>query len=97
MAEIKTIRNQEVTVHYEVLPEIFGSPEDEFEYIPEQIDIKEVWIQLKSTKTGKTRRINISDSVTEDEILKFEDAVMEYRAEIKRQFLSRNANAKFNI
>ena len=97
MAEIKTTRNQEVTVYYEVLPEIYGSPEDEFEYIPEQIDIKEVWIQLKSTKTGKTRRINISDSVTEDEILKFEDAVMEYRAEIKRQFLSRNANAKFNI
>lgn len=97
MAAIKTMRDQEVTVYYEVLPEIFGSPEDEFEYIPEQIEVKEVWLELKNLKTGKVRRINISDTVTEDEILKFEDAVMDHRAYIKQQFLSRNSNAKFNI
>jgi hypothetical protein len=97
MAAIKTMRHQEVTVYYEVLPEIFGSPEDEFEYIPEQIEVKEVWLELKNLKTEKVRRINISDTVTDEEILQFEDAVMAHRAEIKRQFLSRNPNAKFNI
>ena len=95
MAAIKTMRNQEVTVYYEVLPEIYGSPEDEFQYIPEQIDIKEVWLELRNLKTGKIRRINITDNVSGDEILKFEDDVMSHRAEIKRQFLSRNIHAKF--
>jgi hypothetical protein len=95
MAAIKTMRNQEVTVYYEVLPEIFGSPDDEYEYIPEQIDIKEVWLELKNLKTGKIRRINITDTVTVDDILKFEDDVTSHRAEIKRQFLNRTMHAKF--
>jgi hypothetical protein len=101
MAAIKTIRQQEVSVYYDVLPEIYGSPEvfglagDEFEYIPEQIEIKEVWLELKNLKTGKIRRINITDNISEDEILGLEDAVTAYRKEVKRKFLNRNQHAKF--
>jgi hypothetical protein len=102
MAAIKTIRQQEVSVYYEVLPEIYGSPDlfgidsDEFQYIPEQIEIKEVWIELKNLKTGKIRRINITDNISEDEILGLEDAVTAHRKEVKRRFLNRTQNAKFS-
>ena len=95
MATIKTIRQQEVLVTYKVLPEVYGSPDDDFIYLPEQIEIEEVWIEVVNRKTGKVRRINITDSIEDHEILAFEDAVMENRAAIKKQFLSGALNAKF--
>lgn len=93
MATIKAIRQQEVIIEYKVLPEVYGSPDDDFIYLPEQIEIEEVWIEIPS-KTGKTRRINITDSVSDTEILDFEDAVIEHRAAIKKQFLSGAIHAK---
>lgn len=93
MATIKAIRQQEVLIKYKVLPEVYGSPEDDFIYLPEQIEIEEVWIEIPS-KTGKPRRINITDAVNDLEILEFEDAVIEQRAAIKKQFLSGAIHAK---
>jgi hypothetical protein len=87
MGTTKSVREQNVVIVYDVLPEVYGAPEDPFEYLPEQIDVKEVWIELENPKTGKKRRINITEDLSAEEILRFEDNVLKDREEIKRQFL----------
>jgi hypothetical protein len=94
---IKSEITQDVVLNYTVLPEIYGSLEDEFEYIPEQIEIDEVWLELKNRKSGKIRRINITDTLSDDQILKFEDDVMLYRAMIKRNFLNKNRKDAYDM
>jgi len=96
MGVIKSVREQEVVVVYDVLPEVYGSPEDAFEYLPEQIDVKEVWIELINPKTEKKRRINITDNLSAEEILRFEDNVLLSRAEIKQKFLSKKPEEKLD-
>lgn len=94
---IKSTITQDVVLNYTVLPEIYGSLEDEFEYIPEQIEIDEAWLELKNRKSGKIRRINITDTLSDDQILKFEDDVMTYRATIKRNFLNKKRKDTYDL
>lgn len=86
MGIIKTTLPQRVTVAYKVLPEIFGTPEDEFEYIPEQIEITEVKLEILSIKSNKLRSIHILDSLSPAEILHLEDEVMAQREQVKRNY-----------
>ena len=90
MAAVKSEILQDVLLNYSVLPEMYGSLYDDFEYIPEQIEIEEVWFELKNLKTGKIRRINITDTLNHDQIIKFEDDVLAARAAIKQKFLNKN-------
>jgi len=90
MAAVKSEIIQDVILNYSVLPEMYGSLDDDFEYIPEQIEIEEVWFELKNLKTGKIRRINITDTLNHDQIIKFEDDVLAARAAIKQKFLTKN-------
>ena len=83
---IKTTLPQRVKVSYKVLPEIYGTPEDEFEYIPEQIEITEVKLEILSVKSNKLRTIHILDSLTPSEILGLEDEVMAQREAVKRNY-----------
>ena len=94
---IKSTITQDVVLNYTVLTEIYGSLEDEFEYIPEQIEIDEAWLELKNRKSGKIRRINITDTLSDDQILKFEDDVMTYRATIKRKFLNKKRKDAYDL
>lgn len=97
MGTVKSEILQDVLLNYTVLPEIYGSLEDDFEYIPEQIEIEEVWFELINLKTGKIRRINITDTLSHDQILKFEDDVLTHRAAIKRNFLNRNRKDAYDL
>jgi hypothetical protein len=90
MGAVKSTILQDVILNYSVLPEMYGSLEDDFEYIPEQIEIEEVWFELRNLKTGKIRRINVTDTLNPDQILKFEDDVLATRAAVKQKFLTRN-------
>lgn len=94
---VKSTISQGVVLNYTVLPEIYGTLEDEFEYIPEQIEIDEVWLELKDRKSGKIRRINITYTLSDDQIMKFEDDVMTYRAMIKRNFLNKNRKDAYDL
>jgi hypothetical protein len=94
---IKSTLSQDVVLNYTVLPEIYGSLEDEFEYIPEQIEIDEAWLELKNRKSGKIRRINITDTLSDDQIMKFEDEVTMYRAMIKRNFLNKKRKDTYEL
>jgi hypothetical protein len=91
MDAVKSHITQDVLLNYNVLPEMYGSPDDDFEYIPEQIEIEEVWLELLNISTGKIRRINITETLSGDQILAFEDDVLSTRAEIKQRFLTKNA------
>jgi hypothetical protein len=91
MGAVKSEILQDVLLNYSVLPEMYGSIDDDFEYIPEQIEIEEVWFELKNLKTGKIRRINITDTLNHDQIIKFEDDVLAARAAVKQKFLTKNA------
>jgi len=91
MGAVKSEILQDVLLNYSVLPEMYGSIDDDFEYIPEQIEIEEVWFELKNLKTGKIRRINITDTLSHDQIIKFEDDVLAARAAVKQKFLNKKA------
>jgi hypothetical protein len=91
MGAVKSEILQDVLLNYSVLPEMYGSIDDDFEYIPEQIEIEEVWFELKNLKTGKIRRINITDTLNHDQIIKFEDDVLAARAAVKQKFLNKKA------
>jgi hypothetical protein len=69
---------------------MYGSIDDDFEYIPEQIEIEEVWFELRNLNTGKIRRINITETLNHDQILKFEDDVLAARAAVKQKFFTKN-------
>lgn len=83
---IKTTLPQKVFVKYKVLPEIFGGPDDDFEYIPEQIEITEVKLEILSIKSEKLRSIHILDSLTPSEILRLEDEIIAQREAVKRNY-----------
>jgi len=91
MGAVKSALMQDVLLNYSVLPEMYGSLYDDFEYIPEQIEIEEVWFELKNLKTGKIRRIKITDTLNHDQILTFEDDVLAARAAVKQKFLNKSA------
>lgn len=83
---IKTTLPQKVVVKYKVLPEIFGTPDDDFEYIPEQIEITEVKLEILSIKSARLRAIHILDSLTSSEILSLEDEILAQREAVKRNY-----------
>jgi hypothetical protein len=97
MGAVKSEILQDVLLNYTVLPEIYGSLEDDFEYIPEQIEIEEVWVELKNLKTGKIRRINITNTLSADQIMKFEDDVLNRRDAIKRNFLNKKRKDTYDL
>ncbi len=90
MGVVKSEILQDVLLNYSVLPEMYGSIDDDFEYIPEQTEIEEVWIELRNLNTGKIRRINITETLNHDQILKFEDDVLAARAAVKQKFFTKN-------
>lgn len=96
MGAVKSEILQDVLLEYSVLPEVYGSLTDDFEYIPEQIEIEEVWFELKNIKTGKIRRINITETLTDAQVLKFEDDVLATRSAVKQKFLRKVQNAKYD-
>lgn len=83
---IKTTLPQKVFVKYKVLPEVFGTPSDTFEYIPEQIEITEVKLEILSIKSAKLRSIHVLDSLTPTEILGLEDEIIAQREAVKRNY-----------
>ena len=97
MGAVKSEILQDVLLNYSVLPEMYGSIDDDFEYIPEQIEIEEVWFELKNLKTGKIRRINITDTLSDDQIMKFEDDVLTRRDAIKRNFLNKKRKDAYDL
>jgi hypothetical protein len=84
---IETTRSQRVIVRYKVLPEIYGTPEDNYSYIPEQIEIIEVKLKLFNLKSEKSRVVNITDTLTDSEIIDLEDEIVEKRITWKKQYL----------
>lgn len=86
---IKTTLPQKVFVKYKVLPEVFGTPSDTFEYIPEQIEIIEVKLEILSIKSAKLRSIHVLDSLTPTEILGLEDEIIAQREAVKRNYHSK--------
>lgn len=86
---IKTTLPQKVFVKYKVLPEVFGTPSDTFEYIPEQIEITEVKLEILSIKSAKLRSIHVLDSLTPTEILGLEDEIIAQREAVKRNYHSK--------
>ena len=97
MGAVKSEILQDVLLNYSVLPEMYGSIDDDFEYIPEQIEIEEVWVELKNLKTGKIRRINITNTLSADQIMKFEDDVLNRRDAIKRNFLNKKRKDSYDL
>jgi hypothetical protein len=93
----KTKLPQKVMVQYKVLPEVFGTPSDTFEYIPEQIEITAVKLEILNVKSAKFRSIHIIDSLSPTEIMALEDEIMAHRAKIKQEFQEKQLTANLNI
>jgi hypothetical protein len=93
----KTKLPQKVVVKYKVLPEIFGTSEDDFEYIPEQIELTEVKLEILNVKSAKFRAIHIIDSLSPTEIMELEDQIMAHRAKIKQEFQAKQLTANLSI
>ena len=61
-----------VELIFEILPEMMV----EDTYLPEQIDITKVLLTITGP-SGKPRQVDITNSITEDQMLAFEDEIAE--------------------
>ena len=61
-----------VELTFEILPEMMV----EDTYLPEQIDITKVLLTITGP-SGKPRQVDITNSITEDQMLAFEDEIAE--------------------
>lgn len=61
-----------VVLTFEVLPEM----EVEGTYLPAQIDITKILLTITGP-SGKPRQVDITNSVSEDQMMAFEDDIME--------------------
>ena len=68
----KTELTLPVVLTFEVLPEM----EVEGTYLPAQIDITKILLTI-SGPSGKPRQVDITNSVSEDQMMAFEDDIME--------------------
>ena len=68
----KTELTLPVVLTFEVLPEM----EVEGTYLPAQIDITKILLTITGP-SGKPRQVDITNSVSEDQMMAFEDDIME--------------------